>query len=543
MNFKELRGLVATRLTSLSKPVQVLPIAAVCLITGIALFWLLNQTFYYFLAKSYVDDIADAYSLNRGYTAALIWMSFAALVALFGLVFSFSKRKRAVGYVGLLGLIVGHSVAIGLADRNFKNNGQAEKCFVMARDDFKILNRVGIDPETGRECRPLTPVMAEKIEEYRKGKRPTRLTAGTPAFFSSISGEPVVWYAKTSDGGIELFDLMGYHPQTGEELTPVNREIVDLWKKQNEKVAKRAPVRIDPNTYGFFDPIKGTAKVWFWKDASANYEFYDGPGFQPRTGDPLQIVTRESIAEWKQSLEDALATKKAAQEQREREAREKAEREERERQERADAERREAEAKQAVEQERLQSANECDQLAANPTDERRKADGVPFDLLKARYEQAIDACTRAQQAFPTDLRFQYQLGRALQFKDRKRAFEIMKGLTEARYPAAFDNLGGMYMYDRKDIPKAIQYFKIGASLNDADSMVSLADLVDKGMFGQENTYQIKWSLLSKAAQLNHGGAQRAVAQEKARIEQSQIDQENSRRAMEAFGRIVGGFVR
>jgi len=100
----------------------------------------------------------------------------------------------------------------------------------------------------------------------------------------------------------------------------------------------------------------------------------------------------------------------------------------------------------------------------------------------------------------------------------------------------------MYMYDRKDIPKAIQYFKIGASLNDADSMVSLADLVDKGMFGQENSYQTKWTLLTKAAQLNHGGAQRAVAQEKARIEQSQVDQENSRRAMEAFGRIVGGFI-
>ena len=44
----------------------------------------------------------------------------------------------------------------------------------------------------------------------------------------------------------------------------------------------------------------------------------------------------------------------------------------------------------------------------------------------------------------------------------------------------------------------------------------------------------KWSLLTNAAQLNHAGAQRALAAEKARLEALERDQENARRAAEIF---------
>lgn len=543
MFFKNLRSSISGQLSAMSAPFRLVVLAAACIVVAVVLFWLLNQTIYYLTAKSYVDELADAYNLNRGFTSALVWASFAAIVPLSGWAFSFSKLKRQVGFGGLIALLIAHSIAIGMADRNFQSSGKAEKCFVMTRDSVKIMNRIGADSETGRECRPLTPVMAEKIELYRAGKRPVRIVSGSPAFFSALSGEPIVWYAKTNSGEIELFDLMGYHPQTGQELAAVDPQIAAQWQTQTDKAIKRVPVRIDPETGGFFDPISGAPKVWYWKSDASEYEFYDGPGFHPRTGEPLQVVTRSVIAEWKKAVEELAAKKKAEQERLEREARERQLREQQERQQRAEAEQRAREAEKAAEAARARVGNECDRLAANPTDVRRTSEGATFEVLKGQAEQALEACTRAVEHFPNELRYQYQLGRAMQFKDRKRAFEIFTALTQARYPAAFDNLGGMMMYDRKDIPGAIRIFTIGASLDDADSMTSLADLVDRGYYGQQNPYQVKWSLLNKAAQLNHAGAIRAVAAEKTKADAAQVDQENARRALEIFGGIVRGVAR
>lgn len=547
MGLGAVRSTLARQFGALGTPFRIIVGIFVCLVIGIALFWLCNEIIYYYLAKSYVDELADSYNLNRGFTNGLLWASFAAVVALSGWMFSFSKRKRYAGYAGLLTLVIAHSVAIGMADRNFRTSGRAEKCYVLSRDSVKILNRVGVDPDTGRECRLLTPVMAEKIDLYKTGRRPTRIVANDPSFFSEISGEPVVWYSADKAGAIEMFDLMGYHPQTGIELIPVNRDIVETWNSQRAKIVHRIPKRVDPNAFAFFDPLTGVAKVWFWKSDFGEYEFYDGPGFQPRAGDALQIITRETIAEWKRSVELAVAKKKVEQEKVEKEARELAERERLERQGKADAEQKARDAELATAKAKQQAGDDCDRLATNPTDSRRAAEGVPFDQLKGLADQALEACGRATQLFPNEPRYLYQLGRATQFKDRKRAFEIFTSLVAIRYPAAYDNLGGMQLYDRKDLPAAISTFSQGAALGDADSIVSLADLVDKGHYGQQNPYQTKWSLLNKAAQLNHAGAQRAVAAEKARVENAEIEQENqreaTRRAGEIFGAIVGGMVR
>lgn len=536
MNIAAFREKIDGRLAGYSKPIRYLLIAAACLVAGAILFWLFNQVFYYYLTKSYVDEVADAYDLNRGFAGALLWATFPLVVVLAGLSFSFSKQRRMIGYGGLLSLLIAHGILVGLVSGNFDKQGVAARCYVLTRNSVKVLNRPGIDPETGRECRLLTPVMQEKIALYQRGARPTRLLSGTPTFFSAISGEPVVWYSRNNSGGIELFDLMGYHPQTGEELTPVTRAIVDEWKVQVSRIVQRAPVRIDPNTYAFFDPQTGRPKVWYWRNESDEYEFYDGPGFQPRTGEPLGVISRDAIAAWKKSVADAAAKKKAEQERQEQEAKS-----------RAEAEQRERDAATEAAKQRMQAANNCDRMAANPTDVRRTSEGTPFDQLKAQADIAYEACTRAVQQFPDELRYQYQLGRTAQFKDRKQAFEIFTKLVAARYPAAFDNLGGIYLYDRKDVASAIRYFTIGASLDDADSMTSLADLVDHGMYGQQNPYQIKWALLNKAAVLGHAGAQRAVAEEKQKAENQYVQQQQQREAAQnaaaVFGAIIGGMGR
>ena len=49
--------------------------------------------------------------------------------------------------------------------------------------------------------------------------------------FDPRSGEAILWYYKGADGDIELLNLMGFHPSTGDELVPVTKELYELWKK------------------------------------------------------------------------------------------------------------------------------------------------------------------------------------------------------------------------------------------------------------------------------------------------------------------------
>ena len=546
---------IAQRLAALSSPLRIVVIAGVCAVLAVILFWLFNELFYYMVAKSYVDDLAVAYDLNKNLASAFVWASFAVLVGLAGYSLSFNKRKRLVGSIGVLVLLIGHSLLIWYAVRgdSFSADGKSAKCYVMMRDNFKIRNRVGIDPETGRECRPMTPQMAEKLEEYRKGKRATPIVGGEPAFFDALSGEPVIWYSRAKSGAIEIFDLMGFHPRTGEELLPVTPQVADAWQTQMATVIRRAPGRVDPEKYNPFDPVTGAPRMWVWQEGS-QYEFYDGPGFQPRTGESLKIVSRDVLAAWRRETEAAAAKKKADDELRAKEQRERTEREQRERQEIADKERiaRQAEAEaqrqqqEALRQQQqaaaeaqqimLRAASDCDRLATNPTDQRKAAEGVPFDMLKPQADQALEACSKAAQQFPTELRYKYQLGRATYFKDRNKAFEIFSSLVAAGYPAAYDNLGSMYLFaDRKDVGRAIGLFQRGSAVNDADSKVSLADLIDKRIAPSSNPDADKWMLLKQAADLGHVGAQRAVARQLAQ-------EEEQRRNGELAGQILGGIL-
>jgi hypothetical protein len=305
----------------LSVAVRLMVLLLVCVLVGGLLFWLCNEVVYFYVARSYAQELADAYDLNRGLTNAVLWASFAAIVTFSGFMFSFSKQKRRIGYVGLGVLVIGHSLLIGRVDVNFRKSGVAERCYVMTRTTIKVLNRVGIDPETGLECRPLSPQMVEKIDLYRSGHRATQITSADPKFFDAVTGEPIVWFSKSDKGEIELFDLMGFHPKTGEELTPITRQVADAWKAQNAKTGHRAAIRVpDPDQFGFFDPVTGAAKVWYWRGDDGSYEFYDGPGFQSRTGDQLKIVARDVIADWRKQLAIAAAKERAEEDRKNREA-------------------------------------------------------------------------------------------------------------------------------------------------------------------------------------------------------------------------------
>jgi hypothetical protein len=350
------------------------------------------------------------------------------------------------------------------------DGGPSKKCYIITRDAAKPVQyreRAGTDSETGRQCRPVTAEILERLREYEKGKRPTRIATGEPTFFDPRTGEPIIWHVRNQRGDIELFDLMGFHPSSGEELVPVTREVADLWKEQS---GRRPPKLIDPAKHEWFDPLTGEPRVWYWRNENGDYEYYDNPGYHPRTGEPLTRLTKAEAARVRKQM--------------------------------------------GMRADQGEKERRCDELAANPMDQNRKAGekGVTFEALKEQAREAIEACESASKQSPNELRFLYQRARALQTVDRPKALELLKILITKRYPAAFDNVGWLLITERKDYAEAAKHFRMGVQLGDPDAMASLAEMIVKGHAAPKHEGETI-ELLKRAARLGHVGAARALEQE------------------------------
>ncbi|MEH6950718.1 hypothetical protein V4R08_05135 [Nitrobacter sp. NHB1] len=284
---------------------QIIIVAIACLVLAFALLWLLDKIFYYYLARTYVDQIAQTFDLNPHLANALVLATFFMAVIFGRLIWSLSKTTRRIGVAGFAVLLIGHSILLWYGARGelIDRAGNTIKCYVLSRDGKVTYGEhAGIDPATGRECRPVKPKLVERLQEYAAGKRAQKIDDPNPVFFDPRSGEPIVWYYKSKNGLIELYDLMGFEPNTGEELLPVTKQIAQDWKNQS----RRGPRLINaPEKYVFFDPVSGNSQAWYWRNADGSYEFYDAPGFQPQTGEKLNVVTRDVVDDWKRHIAPA----------------------------------------------------------------------------------------------------------------------------------------------------------------------------------------------------------------------------------------------
>ena len=366
-----------------------------------------------------------------------------------------------------------------LGDWSERRKRGDQSCYIITKDSnqpVQYRESPGIDPDTGRQCRLVTPELLERLREYEKGHRPTRIQHGEPTFFDLRTGEAVVWYYKNQKGEIEIFDLMGFHPETGEELVPITKEVVSLWQEQSKR---RPPRQVDLKSYELFDPLTGESRVWFWRSDEGKYEFYDNDGYHPRTGERLISLTKDAAVKIIKEAEEREKKLEEERKQRELEAQKRAEQIEQDRRSRIEQEEKDKKERELKRERESQATQFCDQLAGNPTDLHRVGVGVSYETLDANAGQAAEYCALAAKQAPSELRFQYQWARALEHIDAERAFAILQSLVKKRYPAAFDNAGWLF-YARRNIPEAINHFRMGTHLGDPDSMVSLAEMFDRG---------------------------------------------------------------
>ena len=275
-------AIARSRLANLSGSLRLIVAVSALVAASLVLLWIFDKIFLFFMARSFADEIADAFDLNRHLAKAITWLVFAAGLILIRYIFSFSKLKRRAALAGLLALLIGHSLVLwrGTSDDLTNRDGKAIKCYVITRDGVIYREQPGFDPSTGRECRPVTPELVERLREYERGNRPTRIETPNPEFFDRGTGRPIVWFYKNKTNEIELFNLMGFHPETGDELEPVSKEIVELWKTQaipySRMLVNRRSASIP--THICLRPKTGEARIWFHSTLVVTTIFITGRG-------------------------------------------------------------------------------------------------------------------------------------------------------------------------------------------------------------------------------------------------------------------------
>jgi hypothetical protein len=548
------------------RSLTILHIVLLAIISFVALvivYWVLDKIFIYYAARSYVEEIADAFDGNKYLANVFVYLTFIAIAFFSGLILSFSKIRRRAGILGIVALLVTHSLLMWWGTRTAVVDiyGKPLKYYVITRDGVRYNERPGIDPATGRMSSPVKPELVELLNAYAKGQRPVRITnqnvqffntgtgesiiwyhknnsglidvfdlmgfdpetgeeltpvtkdiaedwkrqfikygtlpkriEGTPIFFDPRTGQPIVWYFKNRYGRIELFDRQGFHPETGDELKLVNAETVEIWKAQNIKPTDSgtgaSPKLIDPLAYSMFNSVTGQAQVWYWHGGKGIWEFYDNSGYHPRTGDPLLLINKDAIDLWRsERVVNSGGTQSPPRPVGE------------------------------------NPATACDNLAANPNDRQRAQgiQGAEYEILQTQLDAAVAACSNAVRQYPTELRFQYQLARAQQKSNPQAAAEIYQNLVRLRYAAAYDNYGWLQYIYFKNPSEGVKYFRQGVQLNDPDSFVSLAEMIDRGVTFPMDAGESKLELYRRAAQLGHTTAQRAYEVELAKQGGDEID--------------------
>lgn len=208
---KPIRKLVEATSQSLSKlgiTTRVVVTVVAAILAAYASLWIVDKLVFYYLSRTYVDQVASVLDLNAHLANALVLLTFAVAIFFASYVWSFSKSKRLIGLAGVLALLIMHSVLMWYGTRNsyFDRSGKAIKCYVLSREgQVTYGERPGIDPATGRLCRLITAEILERLKLYEKGKRPQQILISVPTFFDPRTGEPIVWYSLSKDNEIQAF--------------------------------------------------------------------------------------------------------------------------------------------------------------------------------------------------------------------------------------------------------------------------------------------------------------------------------------------------
>ena len=453
-----------------------------------------------------------------------------------------------------------------------------------ADGSYEFYDGPGFQPQTGD---PLKIATKYVVDAWKKsvGHNSHPVDPNTYPFFNSVTGAAQVWYWHSDNGAYEFYDGPGYQPKTGEKLQIVTRDVVEKWKRPlgppigvqlRQKTAEFLDALYrevsDPNSNALAAMNNNYADQvsYYGKSYSREQIIAEQKSFNDRwpirhykmQQDSLQInCDEQSLTCGAKGLLD-FDFRSPARNQRSSgvatfeyelkfaslEAPPKITLEA------GEVRTRNVEPYSPSSQPPLATSapgTRCDELAANPSDRAKPANvaGVKYDLLKMQSADAIANCEIAAKAHPDQLRFQYQFARSLEVTgdttNRQKAFVILKQLAASQYPAAFDNLGWLYLtLYPADVGylNAIPLFRAGVRLGDSDAMLSLAEMIIRGRYTPTSEEETVFALITRAAQLGNQSAQNELPQIQQDLQMRLQNGVSQQQVQQMFGVIIRGML-
>ncbi|RWC00616.1 MAG: tetratricopeptide repeat protein [Mesorhizobium sp.] len=144
------------------------------------------------------------------------------------------------------------------------------------------------------------------------------------------------------------------------------------------------------------------------------------------------------------------------------------------------------------------SETECDRLAADPDDTMKVASVAGVSAFRLDGLAALEACQTAVNDHPDEVRFQFQLGRALSGSKRyHEAIELYHKAAERGSAAALNEIGRSFQLGRhipRDRVQAMEWFRKAADQGNAAAMHNIGLLL-----ANDNDHQEAFSWYQKAA--------------------------------------------
>lgn len=180
-----------------------------------------------------------------GATGLSPWLAKAvALLLVIPLVFAiprmtsiWSENRQKGTAIGLAVIAAFSLLMFGLTQqRHFDlKTGQARQWYAETPEGRRYFDQPGFDPKYGLELRAVTPNIVQADYRQQQGLTPQRLQLVSLVetdLFDRVTGESRVWYHRAEDGRLELFNRDGRHPQDGQPLAPLTREVADDYERQ-----------------------------------------------------------------------------------------------------------------------------------------------------------------------------------------------------------------------------------------------------------------------------------------------------------------------
>jgi hypothetical protein len=137
------------------------------------------------------------------------------------------------------------------------------------------------------------------------------LWVGTREHLVSRKGDALQCYVVT-DHGVVWRDIryLGTDPETGRPCEVAKPYLLPTLAQLDQLLRSGRPLEpVDPR--GRFFTAIGDPMIWFFRRKDGELEFYDTPGFRPRSGDKLQPITPAVVEEWEgRQAEKAEAERK-----------------------------------------------------------------------------------------------------------------------------------------------------------------------------------------------------------------------------------------